>query len=51
MAFKLITAWQDRWRAVNGPPPRRASATFVNGKLVERAEDQQSVAPPVETAA
>jgi hypothetical protein len=29
----------------------RAGAVFVNGKLVERSEDQQSVTPPVETAA
>src|SRR5947209_7158714 len=39
MAFKLIQAAQDRWRAVNGPhlvALVRAGATFVNGKLVER---------------
>jgi transposase-like protein len=39
MAFKLIEAAQDRWRAVNGPhlvALVRAGATFVNGKLVER---------------
>ena len=54
MAFKLILAAQDRWRAVNGPhlvALVRAGAVFVNGKLVERSEDQQVVAPPVETAA
>jgi transposase-like protein len=42
MAFKLIEAAQDRWRAVNGPhlvALVRASATFVNGKLVERPDD------------
>jgi hypothetical protein len=42
MAFKLIQAAQDRWRAVNGPhlvALVRASATFVNGKLVERPDD------------
>jgi hypothetical protein len=42
MAFKLIEAAQDRWRAVNGPhlvTLVRAGATFVNGKLVERADD------------
>ena len=42
MAFKLIEAAQDRWRAVNGPhlvALVRAGATFVNGKLVERADD------------
>jgi hypothetical protein len=39
MAFKLIEAAQDRWRAVNAPHPValvRAGATFINGKLIER---------------
>jgi transposase-like protein len=39
MAFKLIEAAQDRWRAVNAPhlvALVRAGATFINGKLVER---------------
>jgi transposase-like protein len=43
MAFKLIEAAQDRWRAVNGPhlvALVRAGATFVNGKLVERPDDR-----------
>ena len=42
MAFKLIQAAQDRWRAINGPhlvPLVRAGATFVNGKLVERPDN------------
>ena len=42
MAFKLIEAAQDRWRAVNGPhlvALVRAGATFVNGKLVERPNE------------
>jgi hypothetical protein len=42
MAFKLIEAAQDRWRAVNGPhlvALVRAGATFVNGKLVERPDE------------
>ena len=42
MAFKLIEAAQARWRAVNGPhlvALVRASATFVNGKLVERPDE------------
>jgi hypothetical protein len=42
MAFKLIEAAQDRWRAVNGPhlvALVRAGALFVNGKLVERPDD------------
>lgn len=58
MAFKLIMAAQDRWRAVNAPQLValvRAGATFVNGKLVEREEgqqdDQEGVTPSVETAA
>jgi transposase-like protein len=45
MAFKLIEAAQDRWRAVNAPhlvALVRAGATFINGKLVERpGEDSQ----------
>src|SRR5664279_3352931 len=43
MAYKLIMAAQDRWRAVNAPhlvALVRAGATFVNGKLAERDEDQ-----------
>ena len=39
MAFKLLEAAQDRWRAVNGPhlvALVRAAATFHNGQLVER---------------
>jgi hypothetical protein len=43
MAFKLIEAAQDRWRAVNGPQLValvRAGATFVNGKLVEQPDEQ-----------
>jgi transposase-like protein len=39
MAFKLIEAAQDRWRAVNAPhlvALVRAGATFTGGKLVER---------------
>ena len=42
MAFKLIQAAQDRWRAVNGPhlvALVRAGATFVNGRLVERPDE------------
>jgi hypothetical protein len=45
MAFKLIEAAQDRWRAVNAPhlvALVRAGATFINGQHVER---------PAETAA
>ncbi len=43
MAFKLIEAAQDRWRAVNAPhlvALVRAGATFVNGRLVERPAEQ-----------
>ena len=42
MAFKLIQAAQDRWRAVNAPhlvALVRAGATFVNGQLLERPND------------
>jgi putative transposase len=42
MAFKLIQAAQDRWRAVNGPhlvALVRAGATFKGGKLVERPDE------------
>ena len=41
MAFKLIQAAQDRWRAVNAPhlvALVRAGATFDSGKLVERPD-------------
>jgi transposase-like protein len=42
MAFKLIEAAQDRWRAVNAPhlvALVRAGAIFINGKLVERPDE------------
>jgi hypothetical protein len=42
MAFKLIQAAQERWRAVNAPhlvALVRADATFEAGKLVERPEE------------
>ncbi len=42
MAFKLIEAAQDRWRAVNAPhlvALVRAGAQFINGKLIERPDD------------
>jgi putative transposase len=48
MAFKLIESAQTRWRAVNGAhlvALVRAGATFVNGKLVERPEDQPAETP------
>ena len=41
MAFKLIEAAQDRWRAVNAPhlvALVRAGAVFSNGLLIERPE-------------
>ena len=43
MAFKLIEAAQDRWRAVNAPhlvALVRAGTTFINGKLVERPRQE-----------
>jgi transposase-like protein len=42
MAYKLLLAAQDRWRAVNGPHLVglvRAGATFHKGQLVERPTD------------
>ena len=53
MAFKLIMAAQDRWRAVDAPhlvALVRAGARFVNGKLVERSNDQQTAAPTANAA-
>jgi hypothetical protein len=53
MAFKLIMAAQHRWRAVNAPhlvALVHAGATFVNGKLVERSDDQQTAAPTTAAA-
>jgi putative transposase len=44
MAFKLIQAASDRWRAVNAPhlvALVRNGATFVNGKLIERPDDNE----------
>ena len=41
MAFKLIEAAQDRWRAVNAPHLAalvRAGAQFHHGKLIERQQ-------------
>jgi transposase-like protein len=41
MAFKLIEAASDRWRAVNAPKLValvRNGATFINGELVERPD-------------
>ena len=43
MAFKFIEAAQARWRAVNATHLLalvRAGATFKNGVLVERDDDQ-----------
>jgi hypothetical protein len=42
MAFKLLEAAQDRWRAVNAPhlvALVRAGAVFERGKLVERPDE------------
>ena len=47
MAFKLIESAQRRWRVVNAPhlvALVQAGATFVNGKLAERAGEDASVA-------
>jgi putative transposase len=47
MAFKLLEAAQDRWRAVNGPhlvALVRAGARFDKGVMVERPNEVQEVA-------
>jgi putative transposase len=47
MAFKLLEAAQDRWRAVNGPhlvALVRAGARFDKGVMIERPDDVQEVA-------
>ncbi len=47
MAFKLIEAAQDRWRAVNGPhlvALVRAGARFEKGVIVEREQQDQEAA-------
>ncbi len=47
MAFKLLEAAQDRWRAVNGPhlvALVRAGARFEKGVMVERPDEVQEVA-------
>src|SRR5215469_12197731 len=43
MAFKLIESAQARWRAVNAPhlvALVRTGATFINGKLLKRPDEQ-----------
>ncbi|MGH9100447.1 MAG: IS256 family transposase [Acidimicrobiales bacterium] len=47
MAFKLLDAAQDRWRAINGPKLVvlvRAGATFRKGVLVESSLREEEVA-------
>jgi transposase-like protein len=47
MAFKLLEAAQDRWRAINGPhlvALVRAGARFDKGVMVERPDDVGEVA-------
>jgi putative transposase len=47
MAFKLLEAAQDRWRAVNGPhlvALVRAGARFDKGVMVERPDEPQEAA-------
>jgi transposase-like protein len=53
MAFKLIQAAQDRWRAVNAPhlvALVRAGAVFKEGKLVERPEQTSDLTDHQEAA-
>lgn len=43
MAYKLLDAAQDRWRRIRSPelvPLVRAGATFIDGKLQERSDQQ-----------
>jgi len=47
MAFKLLEAAQDRWRAVNGPhlvALVRAGARFEKGVIVEREQHEEETA-------
>ena len=47
MAFKLLEAAQDRWRAVNGPhlvALVRAGARFDKGVMIERPNEDEEVA-------
>ena len=47
MAFKLLEAAQDRWRAVNRPhlvALVRAGARFDKGVMVERPDEPQEAA-------
>jgi putative transposase len=47
MAFKLLEAAQDRWRAVNGPhlvALVRAGARFDKGVMIERPDEVQEAA-------
>ena len=44
MAFKLIEAAQDRWRAINGPhlvALVRAGATFHKGVIIENQPQER----------
>ena len=53
MAFKLIESAQRRWRMVNAPhlvALVRAGSAFVNGKLVERPEDEAAESAQPEAA-
>ncbi len=53
MAFKLMLAAQDRWRAVNAPhlvALVRAGAVFKDGQLVERPDEKESVTTSQEAA-
>ncbi len=53
MAFKLIEAAQERWRAVNAPhlvALVRAGARFEAGKLVERDPELEAAADPTTEA-
>jgi len=47
MIYKLLEAQEERWRRINGyglVPLVRAGASFVNGELAERSEEQKDAA-------
>jgi hypothetical protein len=54
MAYKLIESAQRHWRMVNAPHLVAlvpAGATFINGRLVQRPEDQSPEASNPSAAA
>jgi putative transposase len=53
MAYKLLDAAQDRWRRIRSPelvPLVRAGATFIDGKLQERSDQEHQDTDEVRAA-